>query len=59
MTSDLDIYSAASVPLSEHENGSEMGVYNELLDPIKRDGLRAKIEEFMPFGLLPHFLFET
>jgi len=40
-------------------NGSEMGVYNHLLNPIKMDSLQAKVEEYMPFGLLPVFIFET
>lgn len=41
------------------ENGAEMGAYNSLINPIKLDGLRAKVEEYMPFGLLPVYLFET
>ncbi len=41
------------------ENGSEMGAYNQLINPIKFDGLRAKVEEFMPFGLLPVYIFES
>jgi len=41
------------------EKGSEMGAYNSLINPIKLDGLRAKVEEYMPFGLLPLFIFET
>ncbi len=34
------------------ENYAEMGAFNQLLDPIKRDDLRAKIDEFMPFDLV-------
>ena len=41
------------------ENGAEMGAYNTLINPVKLDGLRAKAEEYMPFGLLPVFIFET
>ena len=41
------------------ENGAEMGAFNGLLNPIKFDGLRAKIEEYMPFGLIPIFINET
>jgi hypothetical protein len=41
------------------ENGSEIGVFSSLLNPIKHDSLRAKIDEYMPFGLIPIFIFET
>jgi hypothetical protein len=41
------------------ENGSEIGAFSSLLNPIKLDGLRAKVDEFAPFGLLPVYLFET
>lgn len=41
------------------ENGSEMGAFCSLLNPIKADGLRAKIDEFAPFGVLPFYVFET
>ena len=41
------------------ENGAEMGAYNPLINPIKMDGLKAKVEEYMPFGLLPVYIFET
>jgi hypothetical protein len=41
------------------ENGSEMGAYNQLINPIKFEGLRTKIEEYMPFGLLPVYIFES
>lgn len=41
------------------ENGAEMGVYNALINPIKLDSLRAKVEEYMPFGLLPVYILET
>lgn len=41
------------------ENTSEIGAFSGLLNPIKFDGLRAKVEEFAPFGLLPVYVFET
>ena len=41
------------------ENGAEIGVYNSLINSIKLDSLRAKVEEYMPFGLLPVYIFET
>jgi hypothetical protein len=41
------------------ENGSEIGAFSGLLNPIKFDSLRAKIDEFAPFGLLPVYVFET
>ena len=41
------------------EDGSEMGVYNQVHAPAKLDGLRTKVAEYVPFGLLPIFLIET
>jgi hypothetical protein len=41
------------------ENGSEIGAFNRLLTPIRFDDLRVKIDEYMPFGLIPIFIFET
>jgi len=41
------------------ENGAEMGTFNSLLNPVKLDGLKVKVDEFMPFGLLPAFINET
>ena len=41
------------------ENGSEIGAFSGLINPIKFDSLRAKVEEFAPFGLLPVYVFET
>jgi hypothetical protein len=41
------------------ENSAEMGAFNALINPIKYDSLRAKVEEYMPFGLLPTYIFET
>jgi hypothetical protein len=41
------------------ESGSQMGAFSGALDPIKLDGLTAKADEFMPFGLIPSFVKET
>ena len=41
------------------ENGSEIGAFSGLLNPIKLDCLRVKVDEFAPFGLLPFYVFET
>lgn len=41
------------------ENGGEMGAYSALLNPIKLDSLKAKVEEYLPFGLIPMFIYET
>ncbi|MEL7427960.1 MAG: hypothetical protein AAFN81_33545, partial [Bacteroidota bacterium] len=38
------------------ENGSEIGVFHQLANPIKADSLRNKINEYLPFGLLPQFI---
>ena len=40
-------------------DGTEIGAFNALLNPIKLDGLRAKVDEFLPFGLIPMFITET
>ncbi len=40
-------------------NGSEMGVYNQLLNPMKFHSLRAKVEEFKPYSLLPVYVFQN
>jgi hypothetical protein len=45
--------------LAGAENGSEIGAFSSMLNPIRLDGLRAKVDEYMPFGLIPVFLFET
>ena len=41
------------------ENGSEIGAHSAVLAPIKLDSLRAKVEEYMPFGLIPLFIHES
>jgi hypothetical protein len=38
------------------ENGSEMGAWSSLLGPIKLDSLAHKVEEYLPFGLVPCFV---
>lgn len=51
-----------TAPLDLHrgaENGSEMGAFNSQIVPIKHDSLQAKVEEYMPFGLIPIFINET
>jgi hypothetical protein len=41
------------------ESGSEMGAYSSQLVPIKLDSLATKVDEYMPFGLVPMFIPET
>ena len=41
------------------ENGSEIGALCSALAPIKRDGLRNKVDEYMPFGRIPNFIIEN
>ena len=41
------------------ENSSEIGAFSSQINPIKMDGLSAKIEEYMPFGLIPIFINQT
>jgi hypothetical protein len=41
------------------ENGSEIGAFSSLLNPVRLDSLRAKVDEFMPFGLIPIFTPQT
>ena len=50
---------AAEVVVRGAENGSEMGAFSGLLGPVKLDDLRAKVAEFMPFGLIAQYLRET
>jgi hypothetical protein len=45
--------------LTGAENDSEIGAFSSLLNPIRLDGLRAKVDEYMPFGLIPVFVFAT
>jgi hypothetical protein len=41
------------------ENRSEIGAFGGLLNPIKLVDLKAKVNEFMPFGLIAQFINET
>lgn len=41
------------------ENGSEMGVFNRALDPIKRADLKAKVQEYAPVQARVQFQFVT
>lgn len=41
------------------ENGSEIGAFSSLMNPIKLDSLKAKVEEYLPFGLVPIYIEET
>jgi hypothetical protein len=41
------------------ENGSEIGAWSSLINPIKLDSLSHKVEEFLPFGLIPVFIQRT
>jgi hypothetical protein len=41
------------------DNGTEIGAFHMLLSPIKLDSLRAKVDELLPFGLIPLYLTET
>ncbi|WP_428667485.1 hypothetical protein [Reyranella sp.] len=41
------------------ESGSEIGAFSSLNSPIMLDGITAKVTEYMPFGLIPAFIFET
>jgi hypothetical protein len=41
------------------ENRSEIGAFSSLLSPIKMDDLKAKVNEFIPFGLIAQYINET
>jgi len=41
------------------ENGSEMGAFSALMNPIKENGLHIKTDEYMPFGLISLFIHRT
>jgi hypothetical protein len=41
------------------ENGSEIGAFSSLLSPVKLDSLKAKVNEFMPFGLIAQYINEN
>jgi hypothetical protein len=41
------------------ENGSEIGVFNRRLLPIRQADLEGKVVEYLPFGLVAQFITET
>jgi len=41
------------------ENHAAMGAFHRLYDPIKRDDLRAKLGEFLPFDAIPQIDIEN
>lgn len=41
------------------ENGGEIGAFASLLQPVRLAGLRAKVEELLPFGRLPNYILEN
>ncbi len=41
------------------ENGAEIGAFANEINPIKQDSLVKKVEEYMPFGLLPFVVHEN
>ncbi len=41
------------------EDGSEIGVWSHLANPIKLDSFERKVAEYLPFGLIPSFFPET
>jgi len=50
----------APVALKEGgENKTEMGAFSTLLNPVKFNGLKTKIDEYMPFGLIPIYINKT
>lgn len=40
------------------ENGAEMGVFNQAINPTKLAGAAAKVNEYLPFGRTPNFIIE-
>lgn len=50
---------APAAVVSGGEDGYEMGAYSNLLNPFKLADLQAKVQEFMPFGLIPLFINQT
>ncbi len=41
------------------EDGSEMGAFSHLKQPQRETNLRIRLEEYLPFGLVPGFMFVT
>lgn len=53
----LSIVAPSSI-LTGAENGSEMGVFSHLLNPIRLASVRTKVHEYAPVGMLAQYLFE-
>ncbi|MDC0672877.1 hypothetical protein [Nannocystis radixulma] len=51
--------SAPEMVVRGAENGSEIGAYSKLLNPLKLDSVRAKVHEFMPMGRIAAFIREN
>ena len=45
--------------LSGGDEGYEIGAFASLLNPFKQNDLEAKVQEYMPFGLIPIFIHQT
>jgi len=41
------------------ESGAEMGVFNRTVDAVRRDDLRAKLDEFVPISVIASLVVET
>jgi len=41
------------------EDGSEMGAYHDLFEPLRADGLRARLDEYTPASALAGLIFVT
>jgi hypothetical protein len=50
---------AAAAIATGAKSGSEMGAWCAQMNPVKRVSLAAKVDEYMPFGLIPIFVTET
>ncbi len=50
---------ASSVLRLGGDNGADIGAFNDLVTPIKQNSLATKLDEYMPFGLVPLFIYET
>lgn len=50
---------AAEAIVRGAENRSEIGAFSSLLGSIKMDDLKAKVNEFMPFGFIAQYINET
>jgi hypothetical protein len=41
------------------ENGAEMGAFNNVLDVIRRDDVRAKLDEYVPISVIADLVIDT